>query len=341
MHITQNCAPEPLVTFPRSQVRLTAAVTELASLGGHRYLAEQETDKAKQAEEQAKACQVFQDMEAEEREVHERQAQEVAERARNRWRKQKRFAFTMLKRIKDDVEEEPLTSSDDEEYVEESRRDAKHRKRKQLVKSMKMLGELIDETMKGEMEVDPKTKDRIPRKSLATKTYERYVAAYNASPKWFRELYTLDHLDKLHELSLRRAEKKNIPTMKELIKLEEKSVRTPTVREILKDKPLDMFPDMRKTLPFEELDEEIAEGDATEIEGEEGEGKEEEKDPTVEPGEIEEREETDTMKVRKRGQGHLCMSMLQHWGMTIYRGERHLRGGLQFEISSTGREVPH
>ena len=33
------------------------------------YLAELETDEAKQAEEQAKACQVFLDMEAEEREV--------------------------------------------------------------------------------------------------------------------------------------------------------------------------------------------------------------------------------------------------------------------------------
>ena len=141
------------------------------------YLAEQEADEAKQVEEQAKAHQVFQDMEAEEREVHERQAQEAAERARNRWRKQKRFAFTMLKQIKDDMEEEPVTSSDDEEDVEESRRDAKYRKRKQLVKSMKTLGELIDKTMKGVMEVDPNTKERIPRKSLATKTYERYIAA--------------------------------------------------------------------------------------------------------------------------------------------------------------------
>ena len=77
----------------------------------------------------------------------------------------------------------------------------------------------------------------------------------------------MDHLDKLHKLSLRRAEKKNIPTMKELIKLEEKSVRTLTVQEILKDKPLDTFADMRKTLPFGESDEEIAEEDAAEVEG--------------------------------------------------------------------------
>ena len=74
------------------------------------YLAELEADEAKQAEEQAKACQVFQDMEAKERGVRERQAQEVAKRARNRRRKQKRFAYTMLKRIKDDMAEEPLTS---------------------------------------------------------------------------------------------------------------------------------------------------------------------------------------------------------------------------------------
>ena len=78
------------------------------------------------------------------------------------------------------------------------------------------------------------------------------------SPKKFREVYTLDHLDKLYELSLRRAENKNIPTIKELIKLEEKSVRTPTVKEILKDKPLDTFADVRKSLSFRESDEEIA-----------------------------------------------------------------------------------
>ena len=49
------------------------------------YLAELEADEAKQVVEQAKACQVFQDMGAEEREVRERQGQEAAERAGNRW----------------------------------------------------------------------------------------------------------------------------------------------------------------------------------------------------------------------------------------------------------------
>ena len=260
-------------------------------VGNKDYLTELEANEAKQAEEQAKVRQVFQDMEAKEREVHERQAEEAAKRARNRWRKQKRFAYTMLKRIKDDVEEEPLMSLDDEEDVEESRRDAKHRKRKQLVKSMKTLGELIDETMKGETEVDPKTKEIIPKKSLATKTYDGYIAMKKSSSERFREVYTLDHLDKLHELSLRRAEKKNIPTVKELIKLDEKSVRTQTVKEILKYKPLDTFADVRKALPFGELDEEIAEGDAAEVEGEE---EEEEEEPAVEPGEVEEGEETET-----------------------------------------------
>ena len=93
-----------------------------------------------------------------------------------------------------------------------------------------------------------------------TKTCDRYIATKKSSPERFREVYTLDHLDKLHELSLRRAEKKNILTVKKLMKLEEKSVRTPTVKEILKDKPLDTFVDVRKALPFGELDEEIAVG---------------------------------------------------------------------------------
>ena len=171
--------------------------------------------------------------------------------------------------------EEPLTSSDDEEDVEESRRDVKHRKRKPLVKSMKTLGELIDETMKGETVVDPKTKETLPKKSLATKTYDRYIATKLSSPERFREVYTLDHLDRLYKLLLRRAEKKNIPTVKELIKLEEKSVRTPTVKEILKHKPLDTFADVRKSLSFRESDEEIA------PEVEQG-TEEEEEEPAVE-----------------------------------------------------------
>ena len=123
-------------------------------VGNRDYLTELEADEEKQEEEQARARQVFEDMEAKDREVHKRQAQEVAERARNRWRKQKRFQYTILKRIKDDAKEEPLTSSDDKEDVEESRKDVKHRKRKQLVKSMKMVGKLIDEKLKGGTEVD-------------------------------------------------------------------------------------------------------------------------------------------------------------------------------------------
>ena len=202
-------------------------------VGNSDYLAEQEADEAKQAEEQDKARQVFLEMEAKEREVCERQAWEAAERARNKQRKQKKFAYTMLKQIKDDMAEEPLTSSDDKEDVEDSRRDVKNRKRKQLVKSMKTLGELIDETMKGETVVDPKTKEILPKKSLATKTYDRYIATKKSSPERFREVYTLDHLDKLYELSLRRAEKKNIPAVKELIKLEEKRVHSRTLHSIL------------------------------------------------------------------------------------------------------------
>ena len=66
-------------------------------VGNRDYLAELEADEAKQAEEQDKAHQVFLDMEAKEREVRERQAQEVAKRARNKRRKQKKFAYTILK----------------------------------------------------------------------------------------------------------------------------------------------------------------------------------------------------------------------------------------------------
>ena len=57
------------------------------------------------------------------------------------------------------------------------------------------------------------------------------------------------------------------------------------------DKPLEMFADVRKVLTLGESDKEIAEGDAAEVEGEE-EGEEEE--PAVEPGEVEEGEETET-----------------------------------------------
>ena len=44
------------------------------------------------------------------------------------------------------------------------------------------------------------------------------------------------------------------------------------------------------------------------------------------------------MKVRKRGQGHLYTSMLQHGGMTIYRGERRLRGDFSLRfLAPVGR----
>ena len=95
----------------------------------------------------------------------------------------------------------------------------------------------------------------------------------------------MDHLDKLYEILLRRVEKKNIPTMKELIKLEEKSIRTLTVKEILKDKPLDTFTDVTKSLSFRESDEEIAPEDAPEVEL----GEEEEEEPAVEGEETETR----------------------------------------------------
>ena len=38
------------------------------------------------------------------------------------------------------------------------------------------------------------------------------------------------------------------------------------------------------------------------------------------------------MKVRNRGRGHLYTSMLQHGGMTVYRGERRLRGGFSLKM---------
>ena len=66
-------------------------------VGNTDYLAELEANKEKQEEEQARARQVFEDMEAEDREVCERQAQEMAERVRNKRRKQKRFQYAMLR----------------------------------------------------------------------------------------------------------------------------------------------------------------------------------------------------------------------------------------------------
>ena len=44
------------------------------------------------------------------------------------------------------------------------------------------------------------------------------------------------------------------------------------------------------------------------------------------------------MKVRKRGHGHLYTSTLQHGGMTIYRGERQLRGDFSLRfLAPVGR----
>ena len=70
------------------------------------YLAELEADEEKQKEEQEKVRDMFERIEREEREVHERQAQEAAETERNRRKKQKRNKYNILRRIRDDIEEE-------------------------------------------------------------------------------------------------------------------------------------------------------------------------------------------------------------------------------------------
>ena len=238
------------------------------------YLAELEADEEKQEEEQAGVREMFEQIEREDREVRERLAQEAAERDRNKRKKQKRNKYNMLRRIRDDVEEEMLTSSDDEEDMAESRRDAKHRRRKELIRSLANVGKKVDEKLhsKGVMEFDKKTKKRVPTTSLATKTVQKYQLSKKEKPEEYRELFTLDHLDRLHELALRRAEQKDIPTVKELIQLEEKSVRTPTIKEILKDAPLDFDEDVRKILDLGEEEEEVAEEKTVEGEGSEVEG---------------------------------------------------------------------
>ena len=153
------------------------------------------------------------------------------------------------------------------------------------------MGKLIDEKIKGEKEVDPKTKKKIPKMNMATKIVNQYCMAKQKSPHTFRHAFTLDHLDRLHELALRRAENLKIPTVKELIKLEEKSVKTLTVKKILKGRPLDELAELKKALLFaEEEVGETAEGDVTEVEEEEKEGEEEkgEEEQQQEPGEVEE-----------------------------------------------------
>ena len=150
---------------------------------------------------------------------------------------------------------------------------------------MKTVGKIIDEKMKGETELDRKTMKRVPKRCLAAKTYEDYLQAKKDSPEGYRHMFSLDHLERLHEMAMRRAGMVGSPTVKELIKLEEKKLgeksdRMPTVKEILRDKPLGETEDLRKILLF-------AEGG--ESEGEVGE--EEVGEPEVE---VEEGEETET-----------------------------------------------
>ena len=89
------------------------------------------------------------------------------------------------------------------EDVEESRKDVKHRRRRQLVKSMRTVGKLLDKHVKGEMELDLKTKKK---KSLAMEAMQEYVIEKERYPDKYRERFSLDHLDRLHELTMRRAD---------------------------------------------------------------------------------------------------------------------------------------
>ena len=224
---------------------------------------ERERDEEREEQEQERARDILRDIEEEERKVKQRKARDETDRTHflNRQRKKKR-QFNILRRIKDDTELDMVEARDLLE-VEKEEMEVEKKRRRQIIKNLKTVGERINEEL---------VKQKKPPGNLATRTLEYMREANLASPRAARKGYNVDNLGKIWTLTMQRAEDKKVPVGREEMLLEEESRRRPTIREILTQADLRHFFDEEAT----------AERETDEEEGEEGEGEEE--DGEVEEG---------------------------------------------------------
>ena len=185
---------------------------------------ERAQDEENEAKEQERARNILKDIEEEERKVKLRKTRDESDRTHflNRQRKKKR-QFNILRRIVDDTGPD-LVEAHDLPEVEKEEEKVDKRRRRQLIRNLKTVGERITDEME---------KQKRPTSNIASRTYDYLMEMNRASPRTARKAYNVDSLGKIWTLTRRRAGDKKVPIDEEEMLLEEESRRRPTIGEIL------------------------------------------------------------------------------------------------------------
>ena len=196
------------------------------------------------------------DIEEEERKVKQRKARDESDRTSflNRQRKKKR-QFNLLRRIKDDAEFDMVEARDLPD-IEEEEKKLDQKRRRQILRNLKTVGERINEELEKANEKPG---------NLASRTTDDFTLMTLRSPEAARESYNVDRLGKIWTLASRRAKEHKVPVEKEQILLEEESRRRPTVGEILAKADLGRFFDEEEAAAAEEESETEEEGEEEEV----------------------------------------------------------------------------
>ena len=171
-------------------------------------------DEDREEQEQERARNILKDIEEEERKVKQRKARDESDRTHflNRQRKKKR-QFNILRRIVDDTGPD-LVEARDLPEVEEEEGKVEKRRRRQLIRNLKTVGERISDELE---------KQKKPKTNIASRIHQYVMDGNRASPRATRKAYNVDSLGKIWTLTRRRADDKKVLIDKEEMLLEEES----------------------------------------------------------------------------------------------------------------------
>ena len=130
---------------------------------------------------------------------------------------------------------------------EEEEKKLDQKRRRQILRNLKTVGERINEELK---------KANVEPGNLASRTTDDFTLMTLRSPEAARESYNVDRLGKLWTMTKRRAKEHKVPVEREQILLEEESRRRPTVGEVLARADLGHFFDEEAGAEEEEEEEE-------------------------------------------------------------------------------------
>ena len=149
---------------------------------------QQEHDEETEEKEQERVQNILKDIEEEERKVKQRKSRDESDRTHflNRQRKKKR-QFNLLRRIMDDTELDMVEARDLPD-IEEEEKGLDKKRRRQIIKNLKMVGERINEELK-------RTNEELG--NLASRTTEDFTLMNLRSPEAARESYNVDRLGKI------------------------------------------------------------------------------------------------------------------------------------------------